>query len=62
MASVGAKSLLATVAAAREAGIDPEAALRRATLAYAGAVREAERAAATPAAGRAGGESGEAAG
>ncbi|MEV4479299.1 nucleoside triphosphate pyrophosphohydrolase [Micromonospora coxensis] len=37
--------LLATVAAAREAGIDPEAALRRATLAYADAVRAAERAA-----------------
>ncbi|SCG42115.1 nucleoside triphosphate pyrophosphohydrolase [Micromonospora inositola] len=38
-------SLLATVAAAREAGIDPEAALRRTTLAYADAVRTAERAA-----------------
>ncbi|MDG4802889.1 nucleoside triphosphate pyrophosphohydrolase [Micromonospora sp. WMMD980] len=37
-------SLLATVAAARQAGIDPEAALRRATLAYAEAVRAAERA------------------
>ncbi|MGC5018487.1 nucleoside triphosphate pyrophosphohydrolase [Micromonospora sp. DT47] len=36
-------SLLATVAAAREAGIDPEAALRRTTLAYADAVRAAER-------------------
>lgn len=36
--------LLATVAAARQAGIDPEAALRRATLAYAQAVRTAERA------------------
>ncbi|SCG66314.1 nucleoside triphosphate pyrophosphohydrolase [Micromonospora coxensis] len=36
--------LLTTVAAAREAGIDPEAALRRATLAYADAVRAAERA------------------
>ncbi|GHJ17508.1 nucleoside triphosphate pyrophosphohydrolase [Micromonospora sp. AKA38] len=36
-------SLLATVAAARQAGIDPEAALRRATLAYADAVRAAER-------------------
>ncbi|MFI2714523.1 nucleoside triphosphate pyrophosphohydrolase [Micromonospora sp. NPDC018662] len=36
-------SLLATVAAARQAGIDPEAALRRATLAYAEAVRAAER-------------------
>jgi NTP pyrophosphatase (non-canonical NTP hydrolase) len=35
-------SLLATVAAAREAGIDPEAALRRATLAYAEAIRAAE--------------------
>ncbi|MGI5525514.1 nucleoside triphosphate pyrophosphohydrolase [Micromonospora sp. CA-259024] len=35
-------SLLATVAAAREAGIDPEAALRRTTLAYAEAVRAAE--------------------
>ncbi|MFG3645179.1 nucleoside triphosphate pyrophosphohydrolase [Micromonospora sp. NPDC047762] len=35
-------SLLATVAAAREAGIDPEAALRRATLAYAEAIRTAE--------------------
>ena len=35
--------LLTTVAAAREAGIDPEAALRRATLAYADAVRAAER-------------------
>ncbi|MEW2430114.1 nucleoside triphosphate pyrophosphohydrolase [Micromonospora sp. NPDC047644] len=35
-------SLLATVAAAREAGIDPEAALRRATLAYAEAIRQAE--------------------
>ncbi|WP_229399749.1 nucleoside triphosphate pyrophosphohydrolase [Micromonospora okii] len=38
-------SLLATVAAAREAGIDPEAALRRAARAYAEAVRAAERAA-----------------
>ncbi|MGN9774271.1 nucleoside triphosphate pyrophosphohydrolase [Micromonospora sp. H33] len=38
-------SLLTTVAAAREAGLDPEAALRRATLAYADAVRAAERAA-----------------
>ncbi|MEU0077002.1 nucleoside triphosphate pyrophosphohydrolase [Micromonospora tulbaghiae] len=36
-------SLLTTVAAARQAGIDPEAALRRATLAYAEAVRAAER-------------------
>ncbi|WP_433552741.1 nucleoside triphosphate pyrophosphohydrolase [Micromonospora zamorensis] len=35
-------SLLVTVAAAREAGIDPEAALRRATLAYAEAIRTAE--------------------
>ena len=35
--------LLATVAAARQAGIDPEAALRRATLAYAEAIRAAER-------------------
>ncbi|MFF0150422.1 nucleoside triphosphate pyrophosphohydrolase [Micromonospora sp. NPDC005203] len=35
-------SLLATVTAAREAGIDPEAALRRATLAYAEAIRAAE--------------------
>ncbi|MDG4779228.1 nucleoside triphosphate pyrophosphohydrolase [Micromonospora sp. WMMD961] len=35
-------SLLATVAAAREAGINPEAALRRTTLAYAEAVRAAE--------------------
>jgi XTP/dITP diphosphohydrolase len=38
-------SLLATVAAAREADLDPEAALRRAALAYAEAVRAAERAA-----------------
>jgi XTP/dITP diphosphohydrolase len=36
-------SLLATVAAARQAAIDPEAALRRTTLAYAEAVRTAER-------------------
>jgi XTP/dITP diphosphohydrolase len=36
-------SLLATVAAARQADIDPEAALRRTTLAYAEAVRTAER-------------------
>ena len=36
-------SLLATVAAARQAGLDPEAALRRAALAYAEAVRTAER-------------------
>ncbi|MEH0938904.1 nucleoside triphosphate pyrophosphohydrolase [Micromonospora psammae] len=36
-------SLLGAVAAAREAGIDPEAALRRAALAYADAVRAAER-------------------
>ncbi|MEU4639053.1 nucleoside triphosphate pyrophosphohydrolase [Micromonospora sp. NPDC023814] len=35
--------LLATVAAAREAGLDAEAALRRAALAYADAVRTAER-------------------
>ncbi|OKI58228.1 nucleoside triphosphate pyrophosphohydrolase [Micromonospora sp. CB01531] len=35
-------SLLATVAAARQAAIDPEAALRRTTLAYADAVRAAE--------------------
>ncbi|MFC0004571.1 nucleoside triphosphate pyrophosphohydrolase [Micromonospora siamensis] len=35
--------LLATVAAARQAGIDPEAALRRATLGYAEAVRAAEQ-------------------
>ncbi|MEO3774834.1 nucleoside triphosphate pyrophosphohydrolase [Micromonospora sp. B9E7] len=35
-------SLLATVAAAREAGINPEAALRRTTLAYAEALRAAE--------------------
>ncbi|MEV5694304.1 nucleoside triphosphate pyrophosphohydrolase [Micromonospora globbae] len=35
-------SLLATVAAAREAGLDAEAALRRAALAYADAVRAAE--------------------
>lgn len=35
--------LLATVAAARASGLDPEAALRRATLAYAEAVRQAER-------------------
>ncbi|WFF02928.1 nucleoside triphosphate pyrophosphohydrolase [Micromonospora sp. WMMD964] len=35
-------SLLATVAAAREAGIDPEAALRRTTLAYAEALRATE--------------------
>ncbi|NBE81414.1 nucleoside triphosphate pyrophosphohydrolase [Micromonospora rubida] len=40
-------SLLATVAAAREAGLDPEAALRRAALAYADAVRAAERATGT---------------
>ncbi|MGR6317256.1 nucleoside triphosphate pyrophosphohydrolase [Micromonospora soli] len=38
-------SLLATVAAARQAGIDPEAALRRTALAYADAVRSAEAAA-----------------
>ncbi|TDC00518.1 nucleoside triphosphate pyrophosphohydrolase [Micromonospora fluostatini] len=37
--------LLATVAAAREAGLDPEAALRRATLAHADRVRAAERSA-----------------
>ncbi|SCL54769.1 XTP/dITP diphosphohydrolase [Micromonospora citrea] len=37
-------SLLGTVAAAREAGLDPEAALRRAALAYADAVRAAEKA------------------
>jgi XTP/dITP diphosphohydrolase len=36
-------SLLATVAAAREAGLDPEAALRRAVLAYADAVHSAEQ-------------------
>ncbi|MGQ5260318.1 nucleoside triphosphate pyrophosphohydrolase [Micromonospora sp. ZYX-F-536] len=36
-------SLLATVAAARHADLDPEAALRRTTLAYAEAVRTAER-------------------
>lgn len=36
-------SLLAAVAAAREAGLDPEAALRRTTLAYADAVRAVER-------------------
>ncbi|MCG5444664.1 nucleoside triphosphate pyrophosphohydrolase [Micromonospora sp. NIE79] len=41
-------SLLATVAAAREAGIDPEAALRRATLAYAEAIRHAEPPPASP--------------
>ncbi|MGA4726023.1 nucleoside triphosphate pyrophosphohydrolase [Micromonospora taraxaci] len=35
-------SLLATVAAAREAGINPEAALRRTTLAYAEALRAVE--------------------
>ncbi|MFC4020565.1 nucleoside triphosphate pyrophosphohydrolase [Micromonospora sp. GCM10011542] len=35
-------SLLATVAAARQANLDPEAALRRTTLAYAEAVRAAE--------------------
>ncbi|MER5333111.1 nucleoside triphosphate pyrophosphohydrolase [Micromonospora sp. NPDC002717] len=35
--------LLATVAAAREAGLDAEAALRRAALAYADAIRAAER-------------------
>ncbi|MBQ1013862.1 MazG family protein [Micromonospora sp. M51] len=35
-------SLLATVAAAREAGLDPEAALRRATLAHADLIRTAE--------------------
>jgi XTP/dITP diphosphohydrolase len=34
--------LLAVVAAARAAGVDAEAALRRATLAYAEAVRAAE--------------------
>jgi XTP/dITP diphosphohydrolase len=39
-------SLLATVAAARVAGLDAEAALRRAALAYADAVRAAERTAA----------------
>jgi XTP/dITP diphosphohydrolase len=38
-------SLLATVAAARAAGLDPEAALRRAVLAYADSVRAAEAAA-----------------
>ncbi|MFJ8577006.1 nucleoside triphosphate pyrophosphohydrolase [Micromonospora sp. NPDC093277] len=37
-------SLLTAVAAARQAGIDPEAALRRTALAYADAVRTAERA------------------
>ncbi|MER7330212.1 MULTISPECIES: nucleoside triphosphate pyrophosphohydrolase [unclassified Micromonospora] len=36
-------SLLGTVAAAREAGLDAEAALRRAALAYADAIRAAER-------------------
>ncbi|MEV0156191.1 nucleoside triphosphate pyrophosphohydrolase [Micromonospora sp. NPDC050686] len=36
-------SLLVTVAAARQAGLDPEAALRRATLSYAQAVRTAEQ-------------------
>ncbi|MEV1146003.1 nucleoside triphosphate pyrophosphohydrolase [Micromonospora sp. NPDC049799] len=36
-------SLLTTVAAARQANLDPEAALRRATLAYAESVRAAER-------------------
>jgi XTP/dITP diphosphohydrolase len=41
-------SLLATVAAAREAGLDAEAALRRAALAYADAVRAAERRPSTP--------------
>ncbi|MET8082675.1 nucleoside triphosphate pyrophosphohydrolase [Micromonospora sp. NPDC005237] len=41
-------SLLATVVAAREAGIDPEAALRRVTLAYAQAVRAAETQPAPP--------------
>ncbi len=35
-------SLLATVAAAREAGMDPEAALRRTTLAQAETIRQAE--------------------
>ncbi|MET7708108.1 nucleoside triphosphate pyrophosphohydrolase [Micromonospora sp. NPDC005413] len=35
-------SLLTTVATARQAGIDPEAALRRTTLAYAEAIRAAE--------------------
>ncbi|MET8119155.1 nucleoside triphosphate pyrophosphohydrolase [Micromonospora sp. NPDC005189] len=35
-------SLLSTVATARQAGIDPEAALRRTTLAYAEAIRAAE--------------------
>ncbi|HEY8473456.1 MAG TPA: nucleoside triphosphate pyrophosphohydrolase [Natronosporangium sp.] len=38
-------ALLGVVAAARAAGVDAEAALRRATLAYADAVRQAERAA-----------------
>ncbi|SCL19218.1 XTP/dITP diphosphohydrolase [Micromonospora rhizosphaerae] len=37
-------TLLATVAAARNEGLDPEAALRRATLAHADAIRTAERA------------------
>lgn len=41
-------SLLATVAAAREAGLDPEAALRRAVLGYANSVRAAEQPSATP--------------
>ncbi|WBB64966.1 nucleoside triphosphate pyrophosphohydrolase [Micromonospora sp. WMMD812] len=41
-------SLLSTVAAAREAGLDPEAALRRTTFAYAEAVRAAEAEAPTP--------------
>ncbi|MEU7975136.1 nucleoside triphosphate pyrophosphohydrolase [Micromonospora sp. NPDC049089] len=40
-ASLGV-DLLARVAAAREAGIDPEAALRRTTLAHAEAIRQAE--------------------
>jgi XTP/dITP diphosphohydrolase len=41
-------TLLATVAAAREAGLDSEAALRRAVLAYADAVRAAEATSSTP--------------
>ncbi len=46
-AALGA-GLLATVAQAREAGLDPEAALRRATLAHAAAIRAAEPAPAPP--------------
>ncbi|PZG19339.1 nucleoside triphosphate pyrophosphohydrolase [Micromonospora craterilacus] len=47
-ATLGA-SLLATVAQARQAGLDPETALRRATLAHAAAIRAAEPPSTTPA-------------